>query len=526
MLNRTPESVALEELKGRAKNRELDFLLGAGISMLHPSNLPSGPEMRDTVLRLVLQNLPDPGLIETILTNGTYRRIIPEVLFADIYTIAGRMVFDLIVPLLNGSAVNQSHIALAIMAKDHGCRLYTTNFDLLLEGAGAPRHLVRHLHGDIRHRAQIAVLLSDVSRPIPAPPTPVRMRETLAILGYSGNDKDIINFLSNSSYHRIFWFARPGDEGLAGRIKPVSERHTVSIVEGDIHRFLEETVGQNDRERPSPRPTSPSLAESSLPDRPQAILIASLVLYRCGLYSEAFRLIDLHWPGLGRVPSRLAIRAAVYKAEAARIALPDAQVLLGSLAKINARKGSIAYVELENIRGVLNLDASNFDEAERHFKPLLDDYASLSKRRRFRHRGRIDRMAAAMFNNIGLCNLETGKFREAKINFVKSARLKIKLGNPMGVATSYINLALANLNEGNDRKTFFWEAKAEPIIEKYSLHLRKAKHLIDSSDVLARQGRIALARERLTDALNISRTLLSDEKTILAQICDRLNALK
>jgi hypothetical protein len=207
MLNSIAES---EELEGQTRNRELDFLLGAGISMLHPSNLPSGPEMRDRILRLALQNLPDPRLIETILADGTYKRVIPEVLFADKYSIAGRMVFDLIVPLLDSSAVNQSHVVLAIMARGYGCRLYTTNFDLMLESAGAPRRLVRHLHGDIRDRGQIAVLPSGVSRPIPTPQAQTPMRETLAVLGYSGNDRDIINFLSNSSYRQIFWFAPPG----------------------------------------------------------------------------------------------------------------------------------------------------------------------------------------------------------------------------------------------------------------------------------------------------------------------------
>lgn len=76
----------------------------------------------------------------------------------------------------------------------------------------------------------------------------------------------------------------------------------------------------------------------------------------------------------------------------------------------------------------------------------------------------------------------------------------------MGVATSYINLALANFNENNMRKALFWEAKAEPIIEKYSMHLRKVKHLIDSADVLARNGKMEVARERLANALKIATT--------------------
>lgn len=526
MLNLIPENFALEELKGEARNRELDFLLGAGISMLYPSNLPSGPEMRDRILRLALQNLPEPRLIETILANGTYKRIVPEVLSADIYTIAGRVVFDLIAPLLDSSTVNQSHIVLATMARDYGCRLYTTNFDLLLESAGAPGHLVRHLHGDIRHRVQIAVLLSDVSRPPPTRQTPISSRKTLAVMGYSGNDRDIINFLSNSSYRQIFWFARAGDESLTSRIKPVSEGHRVSIVESDIHRFLDEIRERNARPGFSPEPAGTGFENLTPPDEPQAILIATLVLSRCGLYSEAFRLIDICWPGLGQVSPRFAVRAAVYKAESARIANPDSHGLLDTLANVRARRRSIGYVELENIRGILNLDAGNFNEAEHHFKRLLDDYASLSKRRRFRHRGRADRMAAAAFNNLGLCYLETERYRAAKINFIKSIRLKIKLGNPMGAATSYVNLALVNLNEKNDRKALFWEARAEPIIEKYSMHLRKTKHLIDSSDVLTKQGRIELARERLINALNIAQKQLSSEKAIYTQISDRLKALK
>jgi hypothetical protein len=71
-----------------------------------------------------------------------------------------------------------------------------------------------------------------------------------------------------------------------------------------------------------------------------------------------------------------------------------------------------------------------------------------------------------------------------------------------------------------------WEAKAKPIIEKYSMHLRKAKHLIDSSGILIKQGRIELARGQHNDALNISQTLLSSEKTIQTQICDRLKRIE
>lgn len=501
MLTPLAPDEALRRLHARLALGEVDFLVGAGVSIRAPSNLPSGPALRDRVVEAVLAKLPDPGLRDAILQNAIYTRMLPELVFADLYMNCGPRIHDLVAINLAAAPSNRSHAAIAALSAEHGALVFTTNFDLLLEAAGVDHRVVRHLHGSLKRRDRVAILLSEVSAAKELASRP-RPRRALCVAGYSGQDKDVMAFVAATRADEIFWLVRPGDAELAPRLAPLTVTSNVYSVTGDLHAFLDELAAHPGQSTSgSARLTSAWDAVSDAPafSVAQACLVAMGLLYRIGDYQRGVELYDDHWSLVGDARPRERVRALVWRAELARKApLGDR---LAPMPAVSARvaPNSVAAFELLNLRGLHCLDDGDIAGAETAFREIVRRYDADEVARRS-NRGRKARMAAIALQNIGECRARSGNLDEAMRWFLRSVRLKGRLGMPSGQANSYLFIARARLEQNRPARARMWERKAAPILERLSMLGILAEHWLECSDLLAATGDGAGASELLSRA--------------------------
>src|ERR1700683_741623 len=138
--------VSLEKLRKRLDACSSDNLLvlaGAGVSMPAPTSLPSGNRLRDLCVNLLLTDRVSRSAVRHLLRTPSYRSLLPESVLQMIGSTVGGGLDNLMRRLLQAPPTNQIHKALA----RRNYRIFTTNFDLCFENAGAK--YVSHLHGSI-----------------------------------------------------------------------------------------------------------------------------------------------------------------------------------------------------------------------------------------------------------------------------------------------------------------------------------------------------------------------------------------
>ncbi len=123
--------------------KSLVVLAGAGVSMIRPTSLPSGDQLRDICVEALLTDDISRITVRRLLRAPTYRALLPEAVLQLIGSRNGSILDRYMRQLLQAVAPNDVHQSLACRKY----RVFTTNFDLCLEAAGNRR--VRHLHGAI-----------------------------------------------------------------------------------------------------------------------------------------------------------------------------------------------------------------------------------------------------------------------------------------------------------------------------------------------------------------------------------------
>lgn len=480
---------------------DVDFLLGAGLSMKPPSRLPSGMQLKDLVVTLALERLGDRELVAELLDHSAFKAVQPEILFADIYTIAGKFVFAAIRHEITGALPNASHYALSQIVKAREATFYTTNFDDLLEAAGIDPAKVKHLHGSIDEPGSIGALISDVTRPALIK-EPHSNRRLLIVAGYSGSDPDVLRFLRRSPYRAIIWLLRPGgDEAVEARVSRADLPMSVHYCLTDMHGFIDALASvRNDAHgaRRKPRAYRPAP-----PGVDRAVLITAMLLYRCELYPKCVELIDQYLASVGPKSRSAITRAEIFRAEAGRPSRLSPEASLARLQPLGAGIPPMLRLELNNIRGVLNLDMAAHDQAKHHFERIIDHPAHEDGP--MFHRDRATRMKSIVANNLGLAHHELGNFREARRYFLMSIRTKIRTGNPLGLVSGFHNLALVHTAEGRFERAKRWDDKARELAERHGAYRRRIEHLKDMHDLLLSKGLASEARSLLTEALQLFR---------------------
>ena len=148
-------------LKDDLRYQTATFLVGAGVSTIAPSKLPSGDELRDFALECLFDNEEFSKHHKAILNNDKYKSTVPEIIFGEIFDIIKDRVY-IFYELLKTANANHIHRLIAEIADNYQINIYTTNFDLLLDKCIKNRDLIIHLHGVLDRPDSMVMLLSRI----------------------------------------------------------------------------------------------------------------------------------------------------------------------------------------------------------------------------------------------------------------------------------------------------------------------------------------------------------------------------
>lgn len=270
------------------------LLCGAGVSMQPPSSCPSGPQLLANALG---ELITEPGLVsvvEEIERNPRWPGVVPEVVFQFVVDDVGE-VPAAIYTQLNTAVPNLLHRLIAMTVTVDNCALATTNFDRLFTRAD-PRVEPIHLHGHIDAHDTMVATIRRVGRGLLLE-TAERFRQaltaasTLIVLGYSGNDDDVMSEIVHHAPARIVWVVRDANDWALTNISRLAHVTHLEVAAAD----LREVADAWEVLRPAPtRPARPPQARlSAVPVRVSPALQATILVGCCQTIDEYARAADI-----------------------------------------------------------------------------------------------------------------------------------------------------------------------------------------------------------------------------------------
>jgi len=221
------------------------LLVGAGVSFLPPSRLPSGEELARHLIELVLDGpvVYDRSDFDTVLDslspqpNGS-RSLRLELVCELLARHIDPQVLVRIFGLLTSATPNRNHFGLLLSgARD----ILTLNQDLLLESAGRrlgqPSDPVFHLHGRADRPQTIVTLISQYLEGLPRHKWQ-RFRRAIAgrnvvVIGYSGRDRDVMPALVRARPRHVLWLT------YAPAGSPTDLSPELAVLKADLGERLE-----------------------------------------------------------------------------------------------------------------------------------------------------------------------------------------------------------------------------------------------------------------------------------------------
>jgi len=187
--------VSLRKLRQLLRNSpDVQVLCGAGISMIAPTNLPSGNELRDICVRQLLTDEISRPYLDKLLTTKTYGGVIAGSYAPGSGFDAGNTIGPVVGTRLRQALPNPAHQYLAL----NYSQLFTTNFDLCFEDAGAKA--VAHLHGTISDPGSLQNQMYRLGKTALCEMDQFRIaieNRSLLILGYSLRDSDVVEAIAD-----------------------------------------------------------------------------------------------------------------------------------------------------------------------------------------------------------------------------------------------------------------------------------------------------------------------------------------
>ena len=226
------------------KRNNCCFLVGAGISMLRPCKLPSGSELKNlTVTTLFSKKELEPYHLR-LKTLSKYEEVVPEIIFQRIF----ESVKNKLLPFFNILKVanpNRAHKTLACLSDTNNLRIFTTNFDTFIDYFLKNKEQIIHLHGSLNDLSQMIIRIKQVGRGIEASLRRLLIsltkEKTLYVLGYLGNDKDIIDAINGCNFKKIIWFVRNrGNKKVLKNISQIDKIHSCYVAEIELNELFKD----------------------------------------------------------------------------------------------------------------------------------------------------------------------------------------------------------------------------------------------------------------------------------------------
>jgi tetratricopeptide (TPR) repeat protein len=437
------EIVSLEE--GR---RVLDaarnpvILCGAGVSMIPPTSLPSGNALRDICVRKLLSDPASADIISRLSASPAYQALLPEVVLQLMGSTVGVGVDRFIANLVKNAEANGVHRYIA----EHFSPVFTTNFDLCFERAGARQTL--HLHGsaaDPESMQNRIFRLGKTSLRENSAFKRLAHRRVLMIIGYSLRDEDVIRSLTSFPPELIIYLSRSGSPPEAYR----RLRSPLQIAKGSAEEFfgvpsLASAATPRRTIRPSPHKLPP------LGKRANALL---RVCSRAAQYDLGQTLIQSYRPRLSGRPKLLAMCEVADNLRILGRFEEAVELCQEVLSDVSARRPynadivSTVHVEM----GLCDLDRGSreFEAIEKHFMAALEVFNPVVEREcggRFAVESEIWR--ARIFNNLGLLYAAKGDHKKSIVYLNKSLKIKQRHHELYGRAQTLSNMAKVQISAG------------------------------------------------------------------------------
>ena len=514
MVHPSARRVTFDQLVTRLR-RELTagrvtFLVGAGVSMLPPTYLPSGPRLRDVAVRALCDASPLRTQWQALSKNGRYREMVPEVAFQSMDDCIGSKVSALF-DVLRGMLPNHAH---AMLAAALTARVVTTNFDLLIEHFG--RRDVVHLHGSLDDVERMVVRINQVGRGIEHTlrrevRTLVRGR-VLCVLGYSGNDLDVAAAVVAARPSAILWLTRNElDSAWGNMTRFVSGGpSTITAAIGDLDLLARRVgavppaAGRGLSERQArTRETRFARQWGRTLTQGERLCAVAALLYSAEDYARAgdtairaaaasARDRSLKALALNIVAAARSIEGRYDEAIAAARRTVDSS-------GVPAFERATAFSALAN--AWLYRDDYDAGVAARYARRALREIQRVPLGTVSEERLRVVR--GSIYNRLGLALEFVGAPREAAKYLRLSVTDRRAGGDLKGLATSASNLSLAHYAARDYSRAAYWRRVAMNLLEKYGLAFEQA-YLLRRWGVLAEeQGRRSQGIKLVRRALNL-----------------------
>lgn len=494
----------------------LTFLTGAGVSMLPPSNLPSGAALKDFAVRTLCACGPLKSRWREIARNQRYKRVTPEILFQRFYACLGEATFLTFFDLFQHARPNSAHRILAELAAKGTVRILTTNFDLLIESLPAASKRTIHLHGALDQPDTMVTRINQVGRGLEGKFRSAIQRHlsrmTLCVLGYSGADNDVWTALQSSKVDRILWLVRKPDDTAWRNLQRFGRRHDLRVAAADL-RVVFRRLG-NARFR------NDSTTKIEDLERKRAIerwLQKARLVDRYSCLSEVFFEIEDYRSAAALSEEAFAVADGTELAGWFRIQAAEAHKILGNFGR--AEKLARRAIELNkrigdpfdvagayNISGLIQAEKTKPDltRAKRALRNAIAVIETIDLNKCSSHRREgIRNFHARALNNLGLALSHTRAITAAITTYKKSLRIKRSLGDLLGVAVTSGNISLAYLRGSNLRLSSRWRARAVELMNKYEMAFQKAYLLRQTGVLTCARGNVRDGREYLQEALAI-----------------------
>ena len=418
--------------------KEIVVLAGAGVSMIAPTNLPSGDRLRDVCVEYMLTDPLTRPVLRKLLKAPGYRGLLPEVVLQMIGSTIGKPLDLLMDRLLKRSTPNLLHRRL-VAAK---FAIFTTNFDTCFEKAGAKD--ICHLHGSIRRPEQLQNQLYRLGKT--AQTEALRLEKlvrhrTLLVVGYSFRDDDVVNIVTKHPPTCVLYLSFDGTVPEALR----NVRSDVMYAVGSAQQLFGLPLSRIPAAKPLTLPRAARLPP--VEHRSNALI---RICSRAGLYDVQLKVLGAYLPKLHGRQKLLAMCEVADSLRLARLYKPAEKLAIDVLRDPSARKSvcrdvvSTALVQ----RGLISLDRgdTDFAQIETLFRQALQVFEQLvASEPPGKYEAENDIWRARIFNNLGLVLAAQGKFRASTIAYQRSLRLKAGHHDRYGMAQTYANLAKAQI---------------------------------------------------------------------------------
>ena len=434
---RTGSLAEIQRLLRREEN--VVILCGAGVSMIPPTYLPSGNALRDECVRRLLADRFSARFIRQLLRSPAYQSLLPEAVLQDMSSAIGNGVDRFIAKTLKHAKSNAVHAFMSQMDN----KIFTTNFDLCFEKAGARN--VTHLHGHINDPQSLQYRVfrlgktstaerKHFQRALPA--------SVLLVIGYSLRDSDVLEVIRDHPPKQILYISFDGSVPVSAKSLAVD----FIVAKGSAEELFEVRVTTQ-------RFEETKLRSARVPSIEKRVAALLRLCSRSSEYGMATEIMKVYRPLL-RGKHKLAVmceladilRLAGKYDEAERLA----QDVLESRTAQN-RQNSIWLSTAHVVVGLCDLERNkgNHNDVERHFKmglQIFDDLVAGTRGHEFKPHDQIWR--ARIFNNLGLLCAQEGEYERSLSWYERSCAIKLKHHDIYGYSQTVSNMAKAYAASG------------------------------------------------------------------------------